>query len=200
MRASYAVGEDSRMDVRFYFGAMSPYSWFAAERIGGLLPAATWVPVFAAAVFKANGRTTWGLTDERAAKLADCEARAREHGLAPIVWPDPWPTNDILVARALVAAGQRGALRQLALTAMRLEFLEGHDLGELAAVRAAAARAGLDPDEIEAATADPSVKQALRENTDGAVARGVFGVPTVAIGETLFWGDDRLEEAVSLTI
>jgi 2-hydroxychromene-2-carboxylate isomerase len=83
---------------------------------------------------------------------------------------------------------------------MRLAFLEGHDLGEPAAVREAAARTGLDPDEIEAATADPDVKQALRENTDGAVARGVFGVPTVAVGEALFWGDDRLEEAVSLTI
>src|SRR5215208_415681 len=95
MRARYAVREDPRMDVRFYFGAMSPYSWFAAERIGALLPSATWVPVFAGAVFKAHGRTSWGLTDQRAPKLADCEARARERGLGPIRWPDPWPTNDV---------------------------------------------------------------------------------------------------------
>lgn len=50
--------EDARMAVRFYFGAMSPYSWFAAERIGDLLPDAEWVPVFAGALFSANGRTS----------------------------------------------------------------------------------------------------------------------------------------------
>ena len=177
---------------------MSPYSWFAAERIGALLPAAEWVPVFAGGVFKANGRTSWGLTDERATKLADCEARARERGLGGINWPDPWPTNDVHVARAMVAAERRGALVPFALAAMRLAFHEGRDLGAPGAVRDAAARIGLDPDEIELATRDPVIKQALRDNTDGAVALGVIGVPTVAVGTRLFWGDDRLEEAVRL--
>jgi 2-hydroxychromene-2-carboxylate isomerase len=194
-RERYAVRQDVRVAVRFFFGAMSPYSWFAAERIGALLPAAEWVPVFAGGVFKANGRMSWGLTGERAAKLADCDARARERGLGPIVWPDPWPTNDVGVARAMVAAERRGALVPFALAAMRLAFQEGRDLGEPGAVRDAAARTGLDPDEIEAATHDPEIKQALRANTEGAVALGVVGVPTVAVGSQLFWGDDRLEEA-----
>jgi 2-hydroxychromene-2-carboxylate isomerase len=194
-RERYAVRDDMGVAVKFFFGAMSPYSWFAAERIGGLLPAAEWIPVFAGGVFKANGRTSWGLTEERAAKLADCDARARERGLGPINWPDPWPTNDVGVARAMVAAERRGVLVPFALAAMRLAFHEGRDLGEAAAVREAAARIGLDPDEIEAATHDPEIKQALRANTDGAVALGVVGVPTVAVGARLFWGDDRLEEA-----
>ena len=55
---------------------MSPYSWFAAERIGTLLPHADWRPVFAGGLFKAGGRESWGLTEQRAAGLADCEARA----------------------------------------------------------------------------------------------------------------------------
>jgi 2-hydroxychromene-2-carboxylate isomerase len=56
-------------------------------------------------------------------------------------------------------------------------------------------RAGIDPLELEGAIEDADVKQALRSVTDEAIALGVFGVPTVAVGADLFWGDDRLEDA-----
>ena len=80
---------------------MSPYSWFAAERIKQLLPEAQWRGVLAGAIFKANGRVSWGLTERRGEGIADCEARAAAHGLGPIRWPEPWPTSDLLIARAM---------------------------------------------------------------------------------------------------
>ena len=55
---------------------------------------------------------------------------------------------------------------------------------------------GLDADAVRAAVADQAVKDALREATGAAIARGVVGVPTVAVGTELYWGDDRLAEAV----
>ncbi len=182
---------------QFFFGAMSPYSWFAAERIDGVLEHAQWRGVLAGGIFKANDRVSWGLTERRSAGIADCEARAAEHGLGPIRWPDPWPTSDLLVARAMVFAEARGALKQFALSAMRLAFLEGADLGDRDAVLEAGRRSGIDPSELEGALADPAVKNALRELTDGALALGVVGVPTVAVGNELFWGDDRLEDAAA---
>lgn len=181
----------------FFFGAMSPYSWFAAERIGGLLPGAEWRPVLAGALFRAAGRVTWGLTDERAAKISDCEARAREHGLGPIRWPEPWPTRDLAVARAMIVARDEGLLQPFALAAMRLSFREGVDLGETAAVLEAARRSGLDPPLLAERIEHLAIKLALREATEEATSRGVIGVPTVAVGEELFWGDDRLEEAAA---
>lgn len=184
----------------FFFGAMSPYSWFAAERIGALLPDALWRPVFAGGLFKAAGRTSWGLTDARAAGLADCEARARQHGLGPIRWPDPWPTNDLLVARAMVVAEAQGVLQAFALAAMRLAFTESAELGRPEVVEEAARRAGLDPAAILEAAGSDAVKAEARARTEAASARGIFGVPTVAIGEALFWGDDRLEEAASAKV
>ena len=184
------------MTADFYFGAMSPYSWFAAERIGTLVPGARWRPVFAGGLFKAAGRTSWGLTEEREGRLADCEARALAYDLGPIVWPDPWPMVDLAAARALVWAAGRGDVRPFALGLMRLAFREGADIGELDAVLEAARRVGLDADAVRAAVADQAVKDALREATGAAIARGVVGVPTVAVGTELYWGDDRLAEAV----
>ncbi len=179
----------------FYFAAMSPYSWLAAERIGRLLPDALWRPVTAAFVFKAAGRTSWGFTGERLRGLADCSARADSHGLGPITWPEPWPTNDLPVARAMAYADGLGLLKPYALSAMRLAFQEGADLAELETLLEAARRCSIPEADIAAAVEDADVKQRLRELTDEAIARGVFGIPTVIVGEELFWGDDRLQEA-----
>jgi 2-hydroxychromene-2-carboxylate isomerase len=181
----------------FFFGAMSPYSWFAAERIERVLPGASWRGVLAGALFKANDRVSWGLTERRSVGIADCDARARAHGLGPIHWPEPWPTSDLLVARAMAFAEARGILKEFALGAMRLAFLDGADLGDPGAVLEAGRRAGIEPGELEGALEDPAVKGALRAVTDEAIALGVVGVPTVAIGGELFWGDDRLEDAAA---
>ncbi|HEV7586177.1 MAG TPA: DsbA family protein [Solirubrobacteraceae bacterium] len=180
---------------RFFFGAMSPYSWFAAERIDRLLPDALWHGVLAGAIFKANDRVSWGITGRRDEGMRDCEARAAQYGLGPIRWPEPWPTSDLLVARAMAHAGLQGGLKGFALQAMRLCFLEGADLGEPAAVLEAAARAGIAEGELGRALGEQATRDALRRTTDEALALGVIGVPTVVVGEELFWGDDRLEEA-----
>jgi 2-hydroxychromene-2-carboxylate isomerase len=187
----------ARPDPLFYLGAMSPYSWLAAERIDALLPDAQWRPVFLAAVFKASDRTSWGLTERREVEIAQCEARAAAHGLGPIHWPEPWPTSDLLVARGMAYADSRGVLRQFALSAMRVCFLDGRDLAELDSVLEAGRRTGIEPSVLERALGDDAVKGSLRHTTDEAIARGVVGVPTVAIGTDLFWGDDRLEDAAA---
>ncbi len=180
---------------QFFFGAMSPYSWISAERIEQLLPHARWRPIFLGGMFKSNGRVSWGLTEERDAGIADCNARAGAYGLGPIVWPDPWPTNDLHVARAMAHADMHGLLEPFALSAMRLTFLEGADIGELDSVLEAGRRIGIQPAELEAALGEQAVKDALRSSTDDALAQGVFGVPTVIVDGQLFWGDDRLQDA-----
>src|ERR1700712_3623237 len=103
----------------FYFGAMSPYSWFAAERIATLIPDAQWRPVFAGGLFRTVERSSWGLGDRREAGILDCEARALQHGLGPMRWPDAWPSSDLLVARAMVVAERQEGLEPLALAGMR---------------------------------------------------------------------------------
>ncbi len=180
---------------KLFLGAMSPYAWIAAERIGGVLPQARWRPVLMLALFKARGSPPWSLTDARDGGMAECEARAAARGLGPICWPEPWPTSDLLVARAMAHADMLGQLEPFALCALRLAFIEGRDLAERNCVLEAARRAGLDVGEADRALEDPAVKQALRDATGEALAGAVIGVPTVLVEGELFWGEDRLEDA-----
>jgi 2-hydroxychromene-2-carboxylate isomerase len=182
---------------QFFFGAMSPYSWFAAERIGNLIPDAQWCPVFAGGLFAANGRQSWGLDDRRVATIRDCEQRAITHELGVIRWPHGWPSSDILVARAMAFADREVRLQEFALAAMRSAFLHGNALSELTVLQQVAEQVGLDPDELAQAVADPTVKDAIRAVHRQAMSLGVFGIPTVVVGDALFWGDDRLLEAAA---
>jgi hypothetical protein len=60
---------------------------------------------------------------------SDCESRARRYGLGRMRWPDPWPSDGLPVARALIYAERQGELKRFALAAMRMGFLEGLDPG-----------------------------------------------------------------------
>jgi 2-hydroxychromene-2-carboxylate isomerase len=181
----------------FYFGAMSPYSWLAAERIERLLPEARWRGVLAGVIFAAHGRTSWGLTERRAEGIADCEERAEAYELGPIRWPARWPTSDLLIARGMLAAERHGLLRPFALEGMRMAFREGADLAEREVVLEAGRRALLDAGELDAGLADAEIKRELRELNEEALAAGIVGVPTVIVAGEPFWGDDRLADAAT---
>ena len=189
------MSEQSDTGPLFFFGPMSPYSWFAAERIERLLPDARWRGVLAGVVFRAHDRTSWGLTDRRAEGIADCEARASVHGLGPMRWPEKWPTSDLSAARGMVYADTRGLLKEFSLSVMRLAFLEGRDLEQRETMLEAGRLVGIEPDELTVALEDQAIKDGLRALNDQALALGVFGVPTVVVGTELFWGDDRLDAA-----
>ena len=204
-----------RTDTTFYFDLGSPFAYLTAERIGAVLgrpaivqggPAATsgrhveWQPVSLGALFKLAGRSSWSLgdPDRRRAGIAEVQRRAAAYGLPPVRWPEPWPSNYLFAMRACTHAFQQGRGHEFTLGAFRAAFQRGDDLGVPEHVLAVAAEAGLDPREVEQATADPAVKAALRAATEDAHERGVFGVPTVAVGGELFWGDDRLDEAAAI--
>jgi len=186
--------------ITFYFDVGSPYAYLAAERLPALLPEpVAWQPVLLGGLFKLTGRSSWALGDyrRRQAGMAEIERRARSYGLAPMRWPDPWPSNYLVAMRAVTFAFAAGRGKEMAMQAFRNAFRGGVDLSIPAHVIDAAAEAGLGRSEVEPATQDPVVKQALRAATDEAYERGVFGVPTVSIGDELFWGDDRLEDAAA---
>jgi 2-hydroxychromene-2-carboxylate isomerase len=184
----------------FYFDLGSPFAYLAAERISEVLPEpVAWQPVSLGALFKLAGRASWSLGDpsRRRAGMAEVERRARVYGLAPVRWPDPWPTDYLFAMRVATFAFQVGRGREFTVQAFRHAFQHGRDLGVQEHVLEAAGEVGLDLPAVESAAQDPDVKLALRAATDVAHELGVFGVPTVAVGDELFWGEDRLQAAAA---
>jgi 2-hydroxychromene-2-carboxylate isomerase len=188
----------STPSITFYFDLGSPFAYLAAERLNTLLPDPVhWQPVLLGGLFRLTGRSSWALGDyrRRQAGMADIERRALAYGLPPMRWPDPWPADYLSAMRATTYAFSIGRGRDFAMQAYRDAFQHGSELSVADNVLRSAARAGLDADAVRAGASDPQIKQALRDATDAAYDRGVFGVPTIAIGDELFWGDDRLEDA-----
>ena len=186
--------------ITFYFDLGSPFAYLAAERMHTLLPEPVqWQPVLLGGLFRLTGRSSWALGDfqRRQAGMADIERRALAYGLAPMRWPDPWPADYLTAMRATTYAFSIDRGREFAMQAYRDAFQRGSELSVADNVLQSAARAGLDPEAVCAGASDPQVKQALREATAAAYDRGVFGVPTIAVGDELFWGDDRLEDAAA---
>jgi 2-hydroxychromene-2-carboxylate isomerase len=188
------------LQVTFYFDLGSPYAYLGAERLpGSLSEPLAWQPVLLGGLFRLSGRSSWARGEDRRRRegMAEIERRARAYGLPSIVWPDPWPGDYLYAMRVATFAFVAGRGREFSRRAFRDAFQRGRDLGVAGNVLDAAEHAGLDRHDAEAATQDPKIKQALRDATDAAHERGVFGVPTIAIGDRLFWGDDRLEEAAT---
>ncbi len=184
--------------VIFYFDLGSPYAYLASERLPTLLPeSVVWQPLLLGGLFKLNGRSSWALGDYRRRQvgMAEIEARARRYGLPALRWPDPWPSDYLYAMRVAIFAFGAGRGREFCMGALRDAFQRGQDLSIKAHVLDAVERAGLGRDEADAATHDSEIKQQLRVATEAAHALEVLGVPTIAIDDELFWGDDRLEEA-----
>jgi 2-hydroxychromene-2-carboxylate isomerase len=185
----------------FYFDLGSPYAYLSAERISGVFTDAEleqpeWQPILLGGLFQRFGRDSWGNGPEREDGMAEVERRAAEYGLARLAWPEPWPGNMLFAMRVATFAKQTGRTVSFALAAFRQQFAAGRDLSEHDNVLISAAACELHPNAVSKAAGTQNVKDALREATDAAAERGVIGVPSLLVGEEVFWGDDRLEEAV----
>jgi 2-hydroxychromene-2-carboxylate isomerase len=185
----------------FYFDLGSPYAYLSAERISGLFTAAgleqpEWQPILLGGLFGQFDRDSWGTGSGREAGMAEVERRGAAYGLPPIVWPDPWPGNTLAAMRVATFAKQTGRTIAFSLAAFRQAFAAGRDLTEVDNVMIAGAACELHPRALLKAIETKAVKDALREATDAAAAQGVQGVPALVVDGKVFWGDDRLEEAV----
>jgi 2-hydroxychromene-2-carboxylate isomerase len=182
----------------FYYDLGSPYAYLAAERIQHVLPVVPiWQPILLGGIWKETGGRSWATTEERDEGMAEVERRAAEYGLMPIRWPDGWPNNTLTAMRAAIFAQQTGRAVAFSLAAFRQAFAGGKDLSEVDNVLVAAAACELHPSAVLKGISMQSTKGRLREATREAFERGVRGVPTLAVGDRLFWGDDRLEEAAA---
>ncbi len=182
----------------FYYDLGSPYSWLTAERIHQVLPVvADWQPILLGGIWQQSGGRSWGVTDRRETEMREVERRAESYGLLPVRWPDGWPNNTLKAMRAAVFAQQAGRTVAFSLAAFRQAFAAGRDMSEVDNVLIAAAACELHPRAVLKAIDTQAVKNRLRAATAEAYERGVRGAPSVLVGDQVFWGDDRLDDAAA---
>lgn len=186
--------------VTFWYEFSSPYSFLAAERVGDLARArgvdVTWKPFLLGAIFKEQGPTPNLRSPQRAAYMwRDCERWCDRLGL-PFVVPDPFPQNGIFASRVALAVppDERPAF---SIAVFRAFFCAGQRLDDEAVVTAALRQTEIDLETAISVAQTDLIKHALRKQTEEAKAKDIFGAPMIetADGE-LFWGNDRLEEAL----
>jgi 2-hydroxychromene-2-carboxylate isomerase len=176
-----------------YYDLGSPYAYLAVERAGRVLGAEPELrPVLLGAIFAARGHGSWAHTPAREENVAEVERRARAYGLPPVRWPPGWPPNTLTAMRAAVWAERSGRGEAFARAAFRRAFAGGEDLSDVSLLADVAGEVGLPATALSDAIAAPEVKDELRARTDGALALGVRGVPTVEVGGRLRYGDDAL--------
>jgi 2-hydroxychromene-2-carboxylate isomerase len=177
----------------WYFDFISPFSYLQSERLAALGPriAVRYRPVLFAALLDANGhKGPAEIPGKRAFTYRFVVWQARRLGIA-LKFPHEHPFNPLSLLRlAIVCDCRPDAVQRIfrfvwrdgRLPDLPIEWAElTHDLGVA---------------DADARIADPDVKETLRRNTDEAIARGVFGVPTLAVGDELFWGVDATDMAL----
>jgi 2-hydroxychromene-2-carboxylate isomerase len=183
----------------FFYDFSAPYCYLSAFRVDAVLPVKPrWQPIVFGALMGAIGKVSWTLRrgPERDAQMRKVEERAAVFGL-PLVWPRDWPfgTYSTLVVRAAVIADEHGKLREFSQAAYKAGLGHGRDLSDLDVLLLAATEAEFDPEALKEGVDTLRVKERVRDITAKAVQLGVTGVPSVAVGSQIFWGDEQLEDA-----
>ena len=189
--------------LQFWFEFASTYSYPAAMRVEALAHESgvpvDWEPFLLGPIFQSQG---WNDSPFNiyAAKgrymWRDLERICARHGL-PFRRPAIFPQHSLLAARVATLAKRESWLPEFVRAVYRANFAEGADISKPETVDACLAQAGEAPGSWIARAQAPENKPLLRAQTDRALERGVFGAPSFVSGEELFWGHDRLEEALA---
>ena len=190
------------IQIDFWFTMGSTYSYLSVMRLGeieaklgikfrwrpfaniGALTGATQVPFPQMA---SKTRYMW----------RDLERRAAKYGI-PLRLPISYPISNSKATNCVALLGMReGWGQQFVKASYRRWFLHGEENGGEPNMRAALAECGQDFDRVVRQAQMDTAKHDLEKETDEARTIGVFGSPTFVVGGELFWGDDRLEDAIN---
>lgn len=189
--------------IDFFFTMGSTYTYLAATRLPDIARtsgiAFRWRPFHLLTILNEMKHVPFA---DKPAKMnymwRDIERRAAMHGIA-IKVPAPYPAKQSGFANQVALLGmQEGWGEAFVREAYRQWFQLGHETGSEPNVSNGLRAIGQDPAPVLARAASDEVKQALAAETEHARALGIFGSPTFVVdGHELFWGDDRLEDAIS---
>jgi len=188
--------------IEFWFEFGSNYSYLSLMRIEALTRAAGvplhWKPFLLGPIFRELGWQSSPFAEQKEKGeyvWRDMARRAAKYGI-PFTRPSAFPRRALLPMRVALFGAQQAWMGEFCRRIMLRNWVQDADIDEAGAVLAALEGLVPDPAAVLHAAQGEQNKAALRAQTVAARARGVFGAPTFMVGDEMFWGDDRLEDAL----
>ena len=189
--------------LEFWFDFGSNYSYLSAMRIDALAREkkvqVIWKPFLLGVVFKALGWETSPFVLQKIKgdyTWRDMARQCEKYGL-PWRQPSAFPRTALLPMRVAMVGADQGWIAPFARRMMAMNFAADRDIDNLEAVSEVLAELGLDARAIVALALTPDNKQRLRRQTEQAQALNLFGAPSFISDGELFWGNDRLDDALA---
>ncbi len=158
-----------------------------------------YVPILLGGVFKLTNNKPpmiafGGIRNKLEYEQLETQRFIRRHNITTYKFNPDFPINTLIIMRAAVAAKANGELPRYVDAVFHHMWEAPKKMDDPDVIRAALVESGLDADRLLAQAQTPEIKQKLLDNTEQAVARGVFGSPSFFVGDELFFGKDRLSE------
>jgi 2-hydroxychromene-2-carboxylate isomerase len=191
-------------EIEFWFEFASNYSYLSVMRIEaeanrhGVRIA--WRPFLLGPIFRALGMETspFVLQKEKGAYVwQDMDRQCRKYGLR---WtrPTTFPRLAVLPSRVALIGVQQPWMAAYCRRVMELNFALDEDINSATQLSPILTDLGLSAADVLAQAQAEPIKALLRTQTEQARARGIFGAPTFFVGTEMFWGNDRLDDALQL--
>lgn len=186
--------------VEFIFDFASPNAYLAYRALsadGDIEIVVT--PCLLGGIFKATRNQApmvafANIRNKLAYDFLEIERFIKKHELYRFKMNPHFPINTLHVMRGLIAAQREGVAAPYIEAVLAAMWEQEKNMGDADVIREVLLAAGLDAEKLFALAATDEVKTALKENTDDAVERGAFGVPTFFVGDEIFFGKERLAQ------
>lgn len=185
--------------LEFFFDLGSPTTYLAYTQLPGICAETgsqlVYQPILLGGIFKATGNASpITIAAKGRYMLQDLARYAKRYGV-PLKFNPHFPINTLTLMRAVTGIQLRQPERFIDFIdcLFRALWVDGRNLGDPAVVAAVLAEHGFDPAQVLELAQDEAVKDALKHKTEEAIARGVFGAPSLFVGQQLFFGQDRLD-------
>lgn len=191
---------DSGKIIDYYFSVFSPWAFFGDQRLRDMAQKYGYTirhhPQLSPVLFPATGGLA--LKDRakprQAYRMMELTRWSKRLGIAINVTPKFFPVPEAPASKLLMAAMDKGHdVGELTHALGRATWMEEKDISDANTLSAIATACGFDGPALVAASSDEAYDQKLADEGQAAIARGVFGYPTYAVGDELFWGQDRLD-------
>ena len=194
------VGPGRPPEIEFWFEFGSNYSYLSVMRIEEEARKHNvrfvWKPFLLGPILQSFGAHPFKQEQKGAYVHSDMARLCRKYGLSPWIKPSVFPRLGVLPLRIVLLASDQPWMAAFCRKVMELNFVQDQDINQPGSIAPILAELGLPAEDILSRSQSEKVKAGLRAQTEMARVKGVFGAPTFFVGDEMFWGNDRLDDAL----